>query len=180
MTVDGTLTLAGSNVVMNTQFFGGTFGGVGNIDITGTFNWMSGQILGPGSMSIASGGSMNILPGSNSRVLSRVLNNSGSINLTGATLTLSGGTINNLATGVINIGSTSISGGGTLNYVTNTGVININPAAGTINWTTPLTNSGQINVNGGSLLFGSGTRNWVAQRPFPTRDLSSSATPVFR
>src|SRR5436189_67883 len=66
-----------------------------------------------------------------------------------ATLTLSNGTINNLAGGLINAGSVtnvSISAGTGTNRITNAGVFNAN--VGTVQIGVPFTNSGTVVVGG--------------------------------
>ena len=154
LTVNGATTFAGSNIRQNNSITG-----PGNIDITGTFNWLSGGTSGAGTLGIASGATMNVLLGN--AVLSRQLNNAGSINFVGGTLTLSAGTINNLAAGVINIGTTGISGGGAPSQVINNGIINVDPSPRSFTWSSPMTSSGAINVKSGTLLFGNGTRTWT-------------------
>src|SRR5581483_2918141 len=81
--VNGTLTLAGSNI----RITNGTLSGTGNIILTNTLHWNGGQILAAGTFgtqsegglfNVMSGAVLNIgsLSGGSPRVLGRTLNNS--------------------------------------------------------------------------------------------------------
>jgi hypothetical protein len=155
--VNGTLTLAGSNVRLNN----GSITGAGNIDVLGTFNWVGGQIAGTGTMSILPSATMNVQSGT----LSRNLNNSGSISFAGGNLSLDNGTINNLAGGVINISSGLISGNGPTFAVRNLGLINIDPSGGALSFSATLFNSSSINLASGTLNF-RGINEWTGSTTF--------------
>ncbi len=180
-TVNGTLTLAGSNI----QFNGGSISGAGNIDLPGTMTWVGGQIIGPGTMSIDSGGVLNVTP-SSSKSLSRTVNNSGAINIstsfslnagtinnsgtinvTIAPLSLSNGSgLNNLAGGVINSSTGLASGSSPTNAVQNYGIINFDPGSGkTISFGAQLLNNSTITLASGSLNF-NGSNSWSGAATF--------------
>jgi hypothetical protein len=158
--LNGTLTLAGNNIAMTN----GTITGSGNLEVTGPFAWNGGTIS-TGSltndaamMNVRTDAVLSVSSFGSTRTLSRVLNNSGIANINGS-ITLSTGTINNLAGGVMNITASMpfAANTGSLNLVTNAGTINVSSTGGgSVLFTQPTVNSGTINVTSGSLVF-SGT-----------------------
>jgi hypothetical protein len=159
--LNGSLTLAGSNIAMSN----GTITGSGNLEITGAFTWNGGTI-GTGTsgfngsyalIDVAPGATMTVGAVGNQHQLLRVLNNSGAINLNGS-ISLNPGTINNLAGGVMNItaGLPFGSNTGSLNLVTNAGTMNVNNSTGSCLFNQQMVDSGTINVAAGSLVFGVG------------------------
>ncbi len=149
-TVSGSLTLAG-----------GTLDGAGDLTVTGTgstLNWKSGTLQGTGRIVIDSAATLNILAGSG-RVLARALQNSGTLNWTGtqATSVTATGAFTNESGGLINLESNSglsVSGGSAATF-TNQGTIALNPAQ-TFSFGIPLSSSGTINVESGTLQLSDG------------------------
>ena len=74
--VTGTVTVAG-------RFTGGTLGGAGTPEITGTLEWTGGKMAGPGTTRVAQGGTL-ILNGISSLTTGRVLENRGLIDVRGS------------------------------------------------------------------------------------------------
>ncbi len=150
--VEGTLTLAGSNINLSA----GTIGGAGNINVTGVFNWNGGTIGTSivNSGSINPGATMNVLPGATLNVgsatgheLYRTVNNTGTINLNSSGPLFCNSPLNNLASGVVNIPHPSTGIDGAFN---NYGTVNYS-AGSSGSSAIEVVNSGTINVASGSL-----------------------------
>jgi acyl CoA:acetate/3-ketoacid CoA transferase alpha subunit len=119
--------------------------GAGNLTVSGTLNWANGTISGTGAMSVVSGGMLAI--GSGGVTLARTLNNSGSVTWDGGNLTFStGATINNLASGTIDITADGHLNGAATTPINNSGLFR--QTAGTVNTiiTAPFNNSGDLRV----------------------------------
>src|SRR5581483_10524206 len=168
--VDGGGTISAGDYVLNN----GTLASDDPITIGSQMHWFDGTLAGLGSLDITPAGSLNLGNGG-SRTLSKQINNSGILNLSGGALSLSNGTINNQSAGVFNLtGSPNLfTGAGTSDLVRNSGLMNVLTA---VNWTAPLLNSSRINATGGTLTFGNGTFTEEAGAAFigsGTIDLSS-------
>jgi hypothetical protein len=141
----GTASFAADVVLAGGLTLNTNLNGSGNVTITGPFLWNStatSKMSGAGKTTLS--GTSQIIPASNSLVLSRTLENTGTLTLspTSTTLnviTLANGIVNNLANGTINlvmfpggsncrIGATN----GTTNAFNNAGVINIKPISSAI------------------------------------------------
>jgi hypothetical protein len=151
-------TLAGPVTISS-----GTLSGTGNVTIANALNWVSGTMNGPGKATLATGSTTSIA-GSSSHTLSRVLENAGVLNYSATnTFSFAGGSLNNLAGGIINATSTAGSTLGSFNGDSTSAFNN----AGTFNQNRPLTISipvnntatGVMNVNGTQLVLGVGGSN---------------------
>jgi hypothetical protein len=150
----GTVTLAGQNMILR----GGTFDNSGNLIIAGELNWIGGNVLGTGTVTIPAGGVLNFGSLASSRTLSQELNNSGIINFNTQGLVLSSGTINNLAGGVVNFNVPgSINGFSSTSMITNLGTMNFGSFIPGVPVPSRMENSGTLLVNAGSIAIGSGT-----------------------
>jgi hypothetical protein len=158
---DGVTTWAGTGI-----HFSGQLTGPGDLMIGNTFTWTSGNIGGTGLMTIPAGVTVNSGTTSGRLELDRILNNSGTINVTNSSFLVgygTFGTLNNLAGGVINLGTNTVLGGGFApSTINNTGVINVNAgsvglATFTSNNSQSFINSGTISVNSGTLFFSTAT-----------------------
>ncbi len=162
-TVNGNLTLAGSNMIIDT----GTFTGPGNIDVTGSLTWNGGTFMGTGTMAVAAGGAMGV-SSFTTHTLSRALSNSGVVNFTQGSIALNSGGFVNTSSGVVNIlGSpqlvqyTPFSGFTGTAQFNNAGLMNINVGSNTgVQLAGPFVDSGTIAVNSGSVSFTPGSYTW--------------------
>ena len=77
----GTVNVTGTVAVAG-RFTGGTLGGAGTPEITGTLEWTGGKMAGPGTTRVAQGGTL-ILNGISSLTAGRVLENRGLIDARG-------------------------------------------------------------------------------------------------
>ena len=79
---------------------GSVIDGPGQLTITGVMNWQGATVQGSGALNIASGGTLNLAAGAG--LAQRTLNNTGTFNVTSATLNCnSGAVVNNLAGGLM-------------------------------------------------------------------------------
>jgi hypothetical protein len=146
-----TITLNGASAWSTSaiQLNGGSLSGPGDLNLTSSLAWSNGTILGPGVINVATGATFNII--GSSHTLGRTVNNSGNLILSASPIILSGGTINNTATGVINAGSintvTNIQPGGGVNRILNAGTFNV--TSGPVNVNVPFSNTGTLVVGGG-------------------------------
>ncbi len=195
----GTLTLAGSNIKMSN----GSIAGSGDLVLATSLTWNGGTIGGTGLMTVPTSASVNIGTSSNA-TLSRTLNNAGTIAGAGTlriyggllnnsgtlgtqTISLNAGTVTNLAGGVINLMQNSSAftlGAGTLNVVTNLGVINATSVFGgsiTLDNGITFINSGTINVPSGTLHLQGGTSTFTCNGGTITGagTIDLSGTPAF-
>lgn len=147
---DATFTVA------RTRFDGGTFAGAGDLYLESIFDFNGGSLGGAGTA--WNTGTLNVGTYSN-KYLARTLFSNGTVNFSpGTSLTLMGGTFDNQGvvnfTNVTNPFSTS---GGANNLVRNSGTFNISSPSGTFNLSSVLVNSGMINLQAGTTVFGFGT-----------------------
>ncbi len=130
--------------------------GKGNFILTGSLSFGQVEVLIQGTGLVQHCPSATLTTGSLG-TLSRLVNNSGAINLGGATLTLSNGTIANLAGGIVSANTpgnvSTISGPvGSANRITNSGTIAV--ASQTLQVNVPFSNTGTVDVSaGGTLIF---------------------------
>src|SRR6266480_396300 len=118
------------------------------VSVKTRFTWNGGTLSGFGSVEIAPGALLDA-SSNNSRTLSRIINNSGVINL--GSLQMSGGTINNLGGGVLNLlVSPGLFAVGSNNLINNAGLISIDSKPN-IDLSVPVQNSGTISVTNSTL-----------------------------
>ncbi len=168
-----------------------TIGGSGVLTLTGASTWTGPGIMsGSGKTAVAAGATLDLIAsGSIGRTLARTLENSGTINWgdagPGAAITLTGATINNLATGIFNItgdnyaltgasglnlfnnagsiaksgtGSATFGGsGGSIIGLVNSGTVTV--SAGLLTFAGALSNSGTISLSGGTIAASQGIAN---------------------
>jgi phage baseplate assembly protein gpV len=148
--------------------------------VAGTFVWNGGTLSGFGSVDLSPSAVLSVGSGA-THMLSRIVNNSGMINVNPATIVLNNGTINNQAGGVMNLSSKShFTRGGGSNLLSNSGVINIlNSSSSTTFISVPFQNAGTVNLTGGTLQFNDGSTTHLAGSTFigtGTVDLGTSST----
>lgn len=157
----GTLTLnAPVQTIQTYTHQGGTLTGPGNLTVTGAMAWSAGTIGGTGAVTIAAGATLNI---TSSVIPQRSFVNAGTINWSGGGIggsSAPGYTFTNLPGGVFNItgpGRGMNGNSGSNGALVNQGLLNFNVAGTTSLSNTSLTNSGTINVNGGTFAAGAGS-----------------------
>jgi hypothetical protein len=158
---------------------GGTLSGSDNVTISGVATWTGGTMSGSGTTTIASGGTLDLL-GAAKTLDGRILNNSGTATMSGATsaLTLANGaTFNNQASGSFEIQNDgTIASSGTGNTFNNQGTFSRTLSFGTAAIGVAFTNAGTVNAQSGVLRF-TGTHIQTAGGTHLTGgDLSSSGT----
>src|SRR5207237_8224512 len=121
--VDGGATISAGDYVLSN----GTLSSEDSISIVSQMHWFDGTLAGFGSIDVTPTGSLNLGAGGVARTLSKQINNSGVTNFTDGSVILSNGTINNQATGVLNLSGRAAfaSGAGSSNMVRNSGRINV-------------------------------------------------------
>lgn len=168
---DGTVNIAGTyditgltSVVLGTADFirsartgrlrlsGGVLTGIGAVTATGTFTWTEGNMTGPGRTvalgGIAVSGLQKILDG-------RALDNGGTGTVSGFLTLASGGTLNNLPGGLLNLNNASFSPFGRPPEVINNAGTLRKSGGGTQSIPLVLNNSGTVEVQAGTLELGS-------------------------
>jgi fibronectin-binding autotransporter adhesin len=174
--VVGTLSVAAASETNEYNLSTGALGGAGNFTINGRLEWFGGSMTGAGKTILAEGSTATIANTGPSIaiVLSRTLENSGTLNYSPASstfsLNLTDGTLNNLAAGTLNYSDTQsfspmtiLSGQGT-NAFNNAGTFNFAPSLslGTVKTRrvlVPFNNSGVTNVSSGILSIEAGGTN---------------------
>jgi hypothetical protein len=143
---------AGPFVVQGAMTLKAGFFGSSNFQVTGTLNWVYGNIYS--NVSIATGGTLNLggsLEGYQ-RLVDDTLTNNGVINWTASELRTAGGLILNNGTMNVSAPDNIITGGfpplGT-EIFRNTGVLNLNLGSGRFFSDIAFENTGTINLNGG-------------------------------
>ena len=175
-----TLRLANGSMSVSAGTFDlqGTLNSDGGVTIASNLLWENGTLSGNGSVNVLASGLVTIASGGQ-RIISTTLNNAGLINVSVGSPQLNGGTLNNLASGVINFSQLApISSVGTNNLLNNSGQINILNAQ-TFS-SIAIQNSGTINVlSSGLLTYGLGTCTYTTGTECLTGgtiNLGSSAT----
>ncbi len=134
----------------------GTIKGPGTITANNDFSWnASGNITGPGVFNID--GDSTVGPGGGQKSLyDRVLNNHGTMTMLGGFEMLSTSVLNNLPGAVIDIqvdlGGATIGGHTTIPF-NNQGTLVKSAGSGTNTVTTPITNTGTVEIQSGKLEF---------------------------
>ncbi len=134
----------------------GTIKGPGIITANNHFSWnASGHVMGPSEFNIM--GTSTVGPGGGEKTLhDRVLNNHGTMTMLGGFQMLSAAELNNLPGAVIDIqfasGAATIGGGTTIPF-NNQGTLVKSAGPGTSRVTTPITNSGTVETQTGTLEF---------------------------
>lgn len=152
--VAGTGTIAG-----RLRLAGGSISGAGAITVTGTLDWISGQMTGSGTTSIAAGGILNIDSAADHFLNSRDLFNSGTVHwINGRVMFQNSVVFNNQSGGVFSVevdsqfASTSV--GGTFN---NSGGTFTKNTAGQVTMSfVAFNNSGTLQVQNGIVRFENG------------------------
>jgi hypothetical protein len=132
---------------------GGTLGGTVPVPVNGPFTWSSGYINNTGGVTLNGTSSLNGV-GNNSMQLYGPLINAGALTWSGsgANLYINGGTLTNLATGTITI-SADVSSA-TSGTIGNAGLLRKTGATGTTTLNAAFVNTGDVQVQSGTLSFG--------------------------
>jgi hypothetical protein len=151
-----TLTLNVASTVGSNGSFnlgGGTLGGTGSFTVNGSFTWSSGYISNTGGVTLNGTSSLSGV-GNNSMQLYGPLINAGALTWSGsgANLYINGGTLTNLATGTITI-SADVSSA-TSGTIGNAGLLRKTGATGTTTLNAAFVNTGDVQVQSGTLSFG--------------------------
>ena len=156
----GVLTLGGTRIRMSS----GTISNSGAITVTGSLNWIGTRVTGPGTLTVAAGGSVNFSSSLISLVSDEMLNFGVTTFTTGAP-SISGGTLVNGSTGVMSM-PVSFAIPNTNSAFFNSGTINANPGAtGSVSLIGPFTNDGTLIIQTGTLALG--THRRLEQRRIP-------------
>ena len=142
--VAGSVSLSGSLSSQNLELASGTLNG--SATITGTVNWTGGT-LAPGTLTMTSGSVLNLSGASNKFLSGGIVNNAGTLNLSGGTFyEMNGAAFSNLAGSTFNvIGSASInSNGGAQPTFSSAGVINIQTGTLTFGGLNPTVSGGVL------------------------------------
>ena len=157
LSVNSTVNFAGNQSFQEVTL-NGTLGGAGDLTVPDTLNWNSGQMTDTGTTVLPSGSTLEF--GNSAQRLSRTLDHAGVANYDSGLFILDEGTFNNNVGGVFNAsrsnGVISASDTGQTNTFNNAGSFN---KPGTSNFSIPsavaYNNSGQVNVEGGTLTISS-------------------------
>jgi len=122
-TVNCNIDLTLANLTFNSS----NLGGAGNLTLTSSFNWTSGNLLPGGELVLAQGCTSVMSSSGFSKAVGRVVRNSGSLTYNGTGWEFGdGGRLENLAGGTLNLagnGAFSRNVGGTNNAINNQGLI---------------------------------------------------------
>jgi hypothetical protein len=152
---NNTLTLNGASMVGSNGAFNlarGTLGGSGSFTVNGPFTWSSGHINNTGGVTLNGTSSLN--GAGDSMLLTGLLINAGALTWSGSggNLWISG-TLTNLAAGTITItADVSSAASGTIG---NAGLLRKTGATGTTTLNAAFVNTGDVQVQSGTLSFGS-------------------------
>lgn len=132
-----------------------SFGGSGNVMVTGATTWSDGQITGGGTLTAMGGVSMT----GGTKTLARVLENGGAGSWSSGTLFFQNATLRNLASGTFDISASTAGPIAGTNKIDNLGTLNKTSASEfVINPGITFDNSGTVNVQAGTMtLFGGGS-----------------------
>ncbi len=157
----GSLAIAqASTITAAFTLSGGELTGAGNLTINGAVSWTDGVMSGAGTTLIPSTRTLSLANDVyTSLVLSRTLNNSGTVSGSSYRLFFKGGSFNNLAGGVFNAtGTASMSDDSGTNAFNNAGAFN-RSGSGSTTIAVPFNNSAAVNITGGTLaLLGGGSQ----------------------
>ncbi|MGA2557952.1 MAG: hypothetical protein ABSG04_16905, partial [Verrucomicrobiota bacterium] len=133
---------------------GGTLGGTVPVPVNGPFSWSSGYINNTGGVTLNGTSSLNGA-GNNSMQLYGPLINAGALTWSGsgANLYINGGTLTNLAAGTITI--TADVSSATSGTIGNAGLLRKTGASGTTTLNAAFVNTGDVQVQSGTVSFGS-------------------------
>ena len=155
-----TLSLSSGSIISGTLLLdGGTLTGAGNISVTGTADWYDGTLTGAGNLTIASTGTLNVADGSITSpvggTLDRALVNSGTVTWTAgrSTTVTSNGTINNQSGASFTLQNSTggLAASGSAPTFTNAGTLTVSEGSDTFDMALPLTNTGTITIQSGTL-----------------------------
>jgi hypothetical protein len=148
---------------VNGSLSSGTWGGSGHVSVSGTMNWMGGEISGAGSLDIAGTAALNISGTTDKTFNGGTINNAGTATWTdsGRIGGYYGGTFNNQATGVFeaqNDSSFYNLSGGAPTFNNNTGAtFRKSAGAGSTAFNgAPFNNNGTVEVQSGTVALGNG------------------------
>lgn len=132
-----------------------SFGGSGNVTVTGATTWSDGQVTGGGTLTAMGGVTMT----GGTKTLARTLENGGAGSWSSGTLFFQNATLRNLASGTFDISAGTAGPIAGTNKIDNLGTLNkTGPSELVVNPGITFDNSGTVNVQGGGLtLFGGGT-----------------------
>ncbi len=139
---------------------GGELSGTDDVTINGTLAWTDGIMSGSGTTIVPATKTVTLVSDLyTAQVLSRVLNNSGTISSSSDGVVFKGGTLNNLPGGAFNVtGTSSISNDAGTNAFNNAGTLT-RSTTGTTTIAVPFNNSATVNITAGTLsLTGGGTQ----------------------
>jgi hypothetical protein len=146
--------------VANFNMDRGTLLGVGDVRVTTALAWTGGTMGDTGSTTLTSGALLTITGGNDKGLDGRTLNltSGATARWTGGNLFFSNGaTVNNQAGAVFNIqNNQSLSASGALSAFNNAGSLLQNNSTGTASLGTPFYNTGSVDVQTGTLIFGLG------------------------
>lgn len=157
LTERGVTTTNNGNAVCRSFTLGGptanaTLTGTGDLTVLSHFSWGQGTMSGSGRTVIPPNASLNI-SGALNHVLSggRTLENSGTIVLSGSSLTMGSATITNRAGAVFDCQTAVTIGVGGVNQFDNAGTFRKSISSGTATWPVAFNNSGVVEIQTGRL-----------------------------
>ncbi|MBX3376063.1 MAG: hypothetical protein KF678_03560 [Phycisphaeraceae bacterium] len=153
--IAGSLTL-NANATFTALTLSGTLSGSGDVTVTGAMTWTGGTLSGTGRLVIPAAASMTM--STNAHTLSRRIDASGSVSWVGGDVAFSGGSLHVLAGGSLGINSNAAlaaTGGASGNAITNAGALT-KLGLGEVSFNVPLTNSGTVSVQEGSVAIAGG------------------------
>ncbi len=158
VTADANLTVENLNVLSGTS----TLGGAGTVTVASLMNWTAGVMGGTGRTIIAPGAVLNAAIPSQVNLVTRTLENGGTVLWTNGTIALNGSLITNrpgalfhaLGTGLLgNLGgSPRFNNAGTFRKSVNAGIATVANGVS-------FNNSGEVEIQSGTLLFNGGFTN---------------------
>ncbi len=168
LTVNTPVTMAVTNLILS----GGILGGSGSVTVNGPFNWSSGTINNTGGVTLNGVSSLSGVGGDTMRLYGLLIN-AGTLTWGGSGNNLyNSGTLTNLASGTITISAdvSTAYGSGTIG---NAGLLRKTGTTGTTTLNVALVNSGDVQVQSGTLdLTGGGSASG-------TFEVSANATLQF-
>ena len=159
----------------------GTIGGSAPITVTNAFTWTGGIETGAGHTDLLAGGQLNI-SGAIIASAGRVINNFGIANWSGNSsgITLNSAALNNQAGAVFTITGSNQGVGDNGSAFNNFGTI-IKTSAGDTNLLTFFSNSGQVQIHNGRLVFGLGSSTGTFDvSPGAVLDVCNCFTHIFQ
>ena len=151
----GAPTLTESITIGSLTFSSGTIGGSAPLNVQGNLTWSGGGMTGAGTTTAA--GNASTISGTEEKVLSRILENTGTMTYSAGSgvISLVGGTLNNSGTFNTTAGGDFGSIGASATAINNSGTWNVSGAGTTssIGFGLPFHNTGTVNVHSGTIAF---------------------------